>query len=69
MKKTTASIHGVLFSQERREEAIEFARAKRDEGERVVLQDISGVENVDACTGSFHEVTFFLGKARKGNES
>ncbi|MFE7060590.1 ATP phosphoribosyltransferase regulatory subunit [Sutcliffiella sp. NPDC057660] len=69
MKKATAAIHGVLFSQERREEAIEFARMKREEGERVVLQDISGVENVDACTGSFHEVTFFLGKARKGNES
>jgi ATP phosphoribosyltransferase regulatory subunit len=69
MKKTEVPIHGVLFSQERREEAISFARMKRKDGERVVLQDIVGVENVDACTGSFQEVTFFLGKTRKGNES
>ncbi|WP_223701343.1 ATP phosphoribosyltransferase regulatory subunit [Sutcliffiella deserti] len=68
-KKTAVSIHGVLFSQERREEAIRFAGLKRKDGKRVVLQDISGVENLDACTSSFHEVTFFLGKARKENES
>ncbi|WP_078378946.1 ATP phosphoribosyltransferase regulatory subunit [Sutcliffiella halmapala] len=69
IKKLTVPIHGVLFSQERKEEAISFARLKRKDGARVVLQDISGVENLDACTGSFNEVTFFLGMARKENGS
>jgi ATP phosphoribosyltransferase regulatory subunit len=69
VKKATVQIHGVLFSQERRDEAISFANERRQDGEKVVLQDIAGVENVDACTASFHEVTFFLGKARKENGS
>ena len=69
VKKAEVQIHGVLFSQERRAEAIAFAATKREAGEKVILQDISGVENVDACTASFRDVTFFLGKARKEAEA
>ncbi|WP_010196882.1 ATP phosphoribosyltransferase regulatory subunit [Bacillus sp. m3-13] len=69
VKKAEVKIHGVLFSQERREEAIAFATSKREAGEKVIVQDIAGVENVDACTASFSEVTFFLGKARKESEA
>ncbi|CAG9620700.1 ATP phosphoribosyltransferase regulatory subunit [Sutcliffiella rhizosphaerae] len=68
VKKLEPVIHGILFSQERRMEAIAFANQKRKDGEKVILQDIAGVENVDACTASFAEVTFFLGKTRKESE-
>lgn len=57
----------VMFSLERRLEAIEFAADKRNAGERVVLQDISGVGNLDACTDGFKEVVYFIGKSGKEN--
>lgn len=58
-------IHCVIFSAEQREEAIRFAMSKREKGERVILQDIAGVKDVDACTNAFAKNTFFLGTTRK----
>ncbi|QFT90592.1 ATP phosphoribosyltransferase regulatory subunit [Bacillus sp. THAF10] len=69
VEKAEQVIHGVLFSQERKNEAIAFATQKRKVGEKVILQDIVGVEDVDAFTAAFQEVSFFLGKARKEIQS
>ena len=51
----------VLFSPERRKEALDFAKAKRAEGKIVTIQDINAVQNVDTFTATFSEVHFFVG--------
>lgn len=51
----------VLFSPERRKEALEFARIKRNEGMIVTIQDINAVQDVDAFTRTFAGVHFFVG--------
>jgi ATP phosphoribosyltransferase regulatory subunit len=58
-------IHCVLFSPERRNEAIRFAEEQRNKNQLIVLQDISGVKDIDAFTSMFREVTYFIGKAGK----
>ncbi|KAA9018008.1 ATP phosphoribosyltransferase regulatory subunit [Niallia endozanthoxylica] len=55
----------ILFSAERRKEAYELAFEKRSSGIKVVLQDINGVENLDASTELYEEVTMLVGKAGK----
>lgn len=55
----------IMFSQERRKEAIELANEKRNNGERVVLQDISGIEDVDSFTERYEDVTYCIGKSGK----
>jgi ATP phosphoribosyltransferase regulatory subunit len=59
------NIHCVLFSPERRNEAVQFAKEQRKNDQRIVLQDISGVKDIDAFTHMFREVTYFIGKAGK----
>jgi ATP phosphoribosyltransferase regulatory subunit len=53
----------ILFSEDRRKEAIQIAKVKRSKGLKVVLQDINGVKHIDACTNQYEEITFLLGKA------
>jgi ATP phosphoribosyltransferase regulatory subunit len=53
----------ILFSEERRTEAYQIAKIKRAEGLKVVLQDINGVNHIDACTDQYEEITFLIGKA------
>jgi ATP phosphoribosyltransferase regulatory subunit len=53
----------ILFSEERRGEAFQLAKLKRKEGLKVVLQDINGVQHIDACTNQYEEITFLIGKA------
>jgi len=55
----------IIFSQERRQEAIEIAREKRENGERVVLQDLAGIEDVDLFTSRFQNVAYCIGKPGK----
>lgn len=55
----------ILFSGERRKEAITLAAQKRKEGLKVVLQDINGVTDIDACTNLYNEVIMLVGKAGK----
>lgn len=62
----TTPLHCVLFSSERRQEAFAAAAEKRANGENVVLQDISGVKDIDACTSKFSDITFLVGKTGKG---
>jgi ATP phosphoribosyltransferase regulatory subunit len=59
------SLECVMFSSERREEAIKFAADLRDQGKKVVLQDIAGVKDVDSFTAKFTEVTYYIGKTGK----
>jgi ATP phosphoribosyltransferase regulatory subunit len=53
--------HCIFFSQERRKEAFQLAREMHDQGEKAVLQDISGVNNLDAFTKRFAETTYLIG--------
>ena len=55
----------IIFSNERRAEAIALAFSKRDEGNTVVLQDLAGIENVDEYTAQFGDVMYCIGKAKK----
>lgn len=55
----------ILFSQERRKEAIQLAEKLYIQGVRTVLQDINGVKNLDAYTKNFADSTFLIGKAGK----
>ncbi|GAA1381125.1 ATP phosphoribosyltransferase regulatory subunit [Peribacillus frigoritolerans] len=58
----------ILFSPERRLEAIGFAREKRSEGKSVTIQDITVVQNVDAFTRTFSEVHLFVGNGGNGKD-
>jgi ATP phosphoribosyltransferase regulatory subunit len=60
-----AELDCVIFSQERRLAAIEFATERRQQGKHVVLQDITGVRDIDSFTTKFTEVTYFIGTAGK----
>lgn len=55
----------IIFSTERRQEAIEIASEKRMNGERVVLQDIAGIEDVDLFTSRYQAVAYCIGKPGK----
>lgn len=61
----SSSVHCILFSEERRAEAVQTARKQRSEGIKTVLQDINGVKNIDRFTTAFEEVTFLIGNAGK----
>lgn len=61
------NIHCILFSKERRKEAFQLAKEKRAKGLRVILQDITGVKNLDNCTSKFTDTTFLIGKQGKGD--
>ncbi|RSK29438.1 ATP phosphoribosyltransferase regulatory subunit [Bacillus sp. HMF5848] len=54
----------VIYSNEQRVEAIKFASELRERGSRVVLQNITGVEDVDAFVKQFGNVTYFIGGGR-----
>lgn len=54
----------VIFSKEQRLEAFAFAEKERSKGKKIVLQDLAGIENIDAMTKAFEQVTYFIG-ARK----
>ncbi|MGG1574677.1 ATP phosphoribosyltransferase regulatory subunit [Fictibacillus sp. NRS-1165] len=56
----------IVFSPERRKEAIVKSRELREKGESAVVQDISGVGNVDEYSGRFEEVIYYIGKSEKG---
>lgn len=63
--ETRDPVECILFSGERRKEAFHLAAEKRKNGVQVVLQDINGVKNLDACTELYEEVTMLVGKAGK----
>jgi ATP phosphoribosyltransferase regulatory subunit len=65
---SSKEIRCLVFSTERRKEAIEKAATMKEEGLRVVLQEIGGVEDLDLFASNFTEVEYLLG-SRKETES
>lgn len=59
-------IHCIIFSEERRKDAILLANKKRGMGFRVVLQDNKGIKDIDTLTKCFREVSYCIGKMGKG---
>ncbi|MEH7300890.1 ATP phosphoribosyltransferase regulatory subunit [Neobacillus drentensis] len=53
--------HCIFFSQERRKEAFQLAHEMHEQGQKAVLQDITGVNNLDAFTKRFAETTYLIG--------
>jgi ATP phosphoribosyltransferase regulatory subunit len=53
----------ILFSEERRSEAFQLAKMKREKGIKIVLQDINGVNHMDGCTDQYEGITLLIGKA------
>ncbi|WP_338751457.1 ATP phosphoribosyltransferase regulatory subunit [Bacillus sp. FJAT-52991] len=62
-------IHCLIFSKERRKEAIEAAAKLRAQGEKVVLQDLAGVKDVDRFTSACGNVSYYVGQVKNGGES
>ncbi|MED4224440.1 ATP phosphoribosyltransferase regulatory subunit [Neobacillus cucumis] len=59
--KIENTTHCIFFSQERRKEAFELAESMHEQGQKAVLQDITGVRNLDAFTKRFAETTYLIG--------
>jgi ATP phosphoribosyltransferase regulatory subunit len=51
----------ILFTPERRKEALKWAKEKREKGIKIVMQDLSGVANVDDFSKRFDEVHYLIG--------
>ncbi|WP_198318563.1 ATP phosphoribosyltransferase regulatory subunit [Aeribacillus pallidus] len=58
----------IIFSRENRQEAFRYANKLRKEGKQVVMQDISGIDQIDRFTGQFTDIYYFLGKPGKVRE-
>lgn len=65
-KETIINDVCIIFSDERRKEAMEKAKSLRGEGRTVVMQDIVGVKNIDAYSAKFAEVIYFVGSNGNG---
>lgn len=57
----------IIYSNERRKDAIELAQAKRNEGIAVILQDLTGVKDVDQFSQDYEDVIYCIGKNGKGD--
>ncbi len=56
----------IIFSNERRKEAMNRAIDLRQENRTVVMQDLTGISNVDAYSAQFKEVIYFVGSNGNG---
>ncbi|MCM3004530.1 ATP phosphoribosyltransferase regulatory subunit [Priestia koreensis] len=59
----------ILYSQERLGEALALATEKRQRGEMIVMQEVSGVEDIDTFTKAFEDVTYLIGRNGKEDQS
>ena len=59
----------IMFSQERFAEAYAKAKEMRQRGEKVVLQQVAGVRDMDQFTAAFDDVVYVLGKHGKDERS
>ncbi|WP_416729518.1 ATP phosphoribosyltransferase regulatory subunit [Fictibacillus sp. JL2B1089] len=60
-KKDDTERECILYTNERRKEALKLARNKRNEGKRVVMQNLSGVKNIDEFSKRFDDVHYLIG--------
>ncbi|MDQ0254575.1 ATP phosphoribosyltransferase regulatory subunit [Evansella vedderi] len=65
-KETIINDVCIIFSNERRKEAMEKATEFRQENRTVVMQDVTGVNNVDAYSAQFSEVIYLVGSNGNG---
>ncbi len=65
-KKPLASDLCIIFSRERRKEAMNEAKSHRSGGRSVVMQEITGIQQVDAYSAQFQEVKYFIGSNGNG---
>lgn len=56
----------IIYSNERRRDAILLAKEKRQEGIAVILQDLTGVKDVDQFSQGYQDVIYCIGKNGKG---
>lgn len=68
LKTAKNPITCIIYSNERRKDAIELAQQKRQEGLAVVLQDLSGVKDVDQFSKGYEEIIYCIGKSGKGDK-
>ncbi|MED1862288.1 ATP phosphoribosyltransferase regulatory subunit [Fictibacillus nanhaiensis] len=60
-KRNETKRHCILYTDERRKEALKLAKGKRSEGKHVVMQNLSGVKNVDEFSKRFDDVQYLIG--------
>lgn len=56
----------IVYSANRRKEALDTAVKERGNGRRVVMQDVAGVTDVDAFTEGFQDVVYVIGSQGNG---
>lgn len=56
----------IIFSRERRIEAMQEASRQREEGRSVVMQEITGIADVDAYSEQFQDVVYYIGSNGNG---
>jgi ATP phosphoribosyltransferase regulatory subunit len=56
----------IIYSNERRKDAIELAQEKRQDGIAVILQDITGVKDFDQFSQGYDDIIYCIGKSGKG---
>ncbi len=66
LKKEKSEGACVIFSNERRKEAIAFTQQKRESGVNIVLQDMKGIGDMDRFSNSFKDVHYFIGSMEGG---
>ncbi|MEW4285709.1 ATP phosphoribosyltransferase regulatory subunit [Priestia koreensis] len=59
----------ILYSQERLTEALALATEKRQRGEMIVMQEVSGVDDIDTFTKAFEDVSYLIGRNGKEDQS
>ncbi|WP_211272955.1 ATP phosphoribosyltransferase regulatory subunit [Anaerobacillus alkalidiazotrophicus] len=57
----------IIHTNERRKDAIELAKEKRSEGIAVILQDLSGIKDVDQFSQNYDDIIYCIGKNGKGD--
>ncbi|MBM7690966.1 ATP phosphoribosyltransferase regulatory subunit [Peribacillus deserti] len=60
-----AEIECVIFTPERKQEALVFVNERRAAGDRMVMQDLNGVTDLDSFTKNYSEVHYFIGAPGK----
>jgi ATP phosphoribosyltransferase regulatory subunit len=58
-----SNIQCIFFSGERRREAFQLAQTMQEQGQSTVIQDISGVKNLDAYSKRFSNTIYLIGRS------
>lgn len=59
----------LIFSHDRRKEAMQKAKQLRQDGQAVVMQELTGVKDVDAYSAQFQDVIYYIGTNGNGGAS